>query len=498
MPPAEALRILRYHVAMQKHHYSTRFTAARSLWLLACSIALTGGAFRLARADAIDDYLSRERVTRQIPGMALAIVRHGKIERISTYGMANLETGAPVTPESIFAIASLDKAVTATGVLKAAELGKLSVDDPIAKYVDVPLPGVTIAMLLSHTSGLPDMESALLPAHYGAHLYQHYTTAELLAAVHGAELNTPPGTQYSYSDAGPFLAQLATQSAVGKPWLQFMQEALFRPAGMQHVVNFDPHAIIPNRVSPYTFGDAQQLIRDDRTEREYGEIYNDIGMTIGDFAHWVIMLDGKGPLSAASARRICTQTMLVDGTPAREVYAFSGYGLGMGLDDVLGERVILHTGHSGVAWVKFPALDLGVVVFTNLEHPKGSDPTGMALAVAGMLEPRLSLRALVAPKGSEPPLAKGLRQDYELFLAGTPDLRRYTQHMQPTIWATRDTFGGRLPRLGALQSWQFLRAAPIEDEPTLLFRATHAHGEIYVRFSFDRDGRISRLVWWHV
>ena len=466
--------------------------------MLACSLVFALGASQVVRADGIDDYLSQERVTRQIPGMALAIVRHGRIERISTYGIANLETGTPVTPDSIFAIASLDKAVTATGVMKAVELGKLSVDDPISKYVNVPQPGVTIAMLLGHTSGLPDMETALIPARYGSHLWQHYTTAELLAAIQAAPLLTPPGSQYAYSDAGPFLAQLATQTAVGRPWLEFMQDALFHPAGMQRVVNLDPLAIIPNRVSPYTFNAAQQLIRDDRTEREYGEIYNDIGMTVGDFARWVIMLDGHGPLTAASVQRIATQTMLNDGTPAREVYSFSGYGLGMGLDDVLGERMYSHTGHSGVAWVKFPALDLGVVVFTNLEHPKGSDPTGMAIAVAGMIEPRLSLRTLVAPKGGEPPAAKRLRRDYELFVAGTPDMHRYTQHMQPTIWATRDTFDGRLPRLGPLQSWQFLRAAPVDGEQSFLFRATHAHGEIYVRFSLDPTGQISRLVWWHL
>jgi hypothetical protein len=85
-----------------------------------------------------------------------------------------------------------------------------------------------------------------------------------------------------------------------------------------------------------------------------------------------------------------------------------------------------------------------------------------------------------------------------LFLAGTPDLRRYTPHMQPTMWANRDSFTTRLPRLGPLQSWEFLRAASVDGEPTLLFRATHAHGEIYLRYSLDRDGRISRLVWWHL
>jgi CubicO group peptidase (beta-lactamase class C family) len=468
----------------------------RTFAALALTMALASGAASPARADAIEDYLVKEQAARQIPGMAMAIVRHGRIDRIATYGSANLETGTPVTPDSIFAIASLDKAVTTTGVLKAAELGKLTVDDPISKFVDVPMPGVTLAMLLSHTSGLPDMDVALA-SYYGAHLFQHYTIAELLAAVRKASPLGPPGGQYSYSDAGLLLAQLATQNATGKPWFEFMQESLFRPAGMTNVVELDPHAIIPHRVSAYTFDDAQRLIRDDRTDVEYSEMYNDLGMTIGDFARWMILLDGHGPLSAASVQRMCTQTLLSDGTPAREVYSFSGYGLGTGLDDVLGERVILHTGHSGVAWVKFPALDLGVVVFTNLEHPRGSDPAGMALAVAGMLEPALSLRALAAPK-TEPPAARGLRKDYELFLAGKPDLQRYTLHMQPTVWANRDTFTGRLPRLGALESWQFLRAAPVEGEPTFLFRATHAHGEVYLRYSLDPAGHISRLVWWHL
>jgi D-alanyl-D-alanine carboxypeptidase len=460
------------------------------------ALALALGVPSPAHADAIDDYLVKEQAARQIPGMAMAIVRHGRIERIATYGSANLETGTPVTPDSIFAIASLDKAVTTTGVLKAAELNKLKVDDPISRHVDVPMPGVTLAMLLSHTAGLPDMD-VTLAAYYGAHAFQRYTTAELLAAVREAVPLGPPGGQYSYSDAGLFLAQLATQSATGKPWFEFMQESLFRPAGMMNVVELDPHAIIAHRVSAYTFDAAQHLIRDDRTDVEYSEMYNDLGMTIGDFARWLIMLDGHGPLSAASVQRMCTQTLLNDGTPAREVYSFSGYGLGTGLDDLLGQRVILHTGHSGVAWVKFPALDLGVVVFTNLEHPRGSDPAGMALAVAGMLEPALSLRTLVAPKAG-PPAARGLRQDYEAFLAGKPDLRRYTLHMQPTMWANRDTFTGRLPRLGPLAAWEFLRAAQVEGEPTLLFRATHAHGEIYLRYSLDPAGHISRLVWWHL
>ena len=460
-------------------------------------LALMVGLVRLAQADAVDDYLAKERALRQIPGMAVAIVRHGRIERTLAYGSANLETDTPVTADSIFPIASTDKAITASGVMKAQEFGKLRLDDPIQKYVDVPLPGVTLAMLLSHTSGIPDMAPALAQA-YGSHGFQHYTTAELLAAVRSAELEAGPGEQYSYSDSGLLLAQLATQQAVGRPWYDFMQDEIFHPAGMDHVVNFDPHAIIPHRVSAYTFDEQQHLIRDDRTDVEFGELYNDIGMTVGDFAHFVIMLEGHGPLSAASIARMTTQTLLSDGTAAHEIYSFSGYGLGTGLDDLLGHPMWLHTGHSGVAWIRIPDLDIAVVVFTNLEHVKGSDAAGLAIGVAGLLEPKLSLRALAPLPGKLPVAAQPLRQEYEQFYAGQPDTRRYSHHARLTIWQGRDTFEGRKPRLGALKDWQLVRHAPTDGQDSYLFRATHERGEIYIRYSFDQAGRIDRVVWWHL
>lgn len=468
----------------------------RRTWLFALGLSMVANDGSIARADAVDEYLQRELASRGIPGLAMAVVRHGGIERVSTYGVANLETDTPVTRESVFAIASLDKGITATGVLKASEQGKLALTDPIAKHVDVPLAGVNLAMLLSHTSGLEDMDQ-IIAEKYGSRLFQHYSTDDLLAAVRTAS-PAAPGAHYYYSDAGLLLAQLAIERSTGHSWMDWMQESLFRPAGMLNVVTMDPHAVIPHRVASYTFDAGQRLIRDDRTDVDYGSLYNDVGMTIVDFARWLILLDGHGPLSSASIKTLWTPALLADGSPAREVYSFSGYGLGFGLDDVLGQRVILHTGHSGVAYVKFPALDMAVVVFTNLEHPKGSDPAGLALGVAGLLEPSLSLRTIPAPRSGEPAAVRNLRAAYEGFLDGAPDLSAYSQQLQATMWRNRDTFRDRLPRLGPLVSWTFLRKSIVDGEPAFLFRAAHAHGEIYARFSLDPKGKISRLVWWHL
>src|SRR4051812_3760169 len=223
-------------------------------WLIAVLVLFTTSLAHVAAADPIDDYLLHEQAVRQIPGLAMAIVRQGRVERVSTYGMANLETNTPVTPDSVFAIASLDKGITATGVLKAMELGKLSLSDPVSRYVDVPLPDVTLAMLLGHTSGLEDVDQ-MLAEHDGSRTYRAYTTDALLEAVRGATRDVP-GRQYHYSDAGPFLAQLATERVARKPWFEWMNETLFRPTGMLHVVTLAPQAIVAHRVASYTFDEA--------------------------------------------------------------------------------------------------------------------------------------------------------------------------------------------------------------------------------------------------
>ena len=135
----------------------------------------------LLAADAIDDYLAREMALRKIPGLGLAVARDGEIARLSSYGLANVETGTPVTAESIFAIASLDKQITATALVKAAELGKLGLDDPVSQWVDIDLSGATLRQLLSHLSGLPD---DTVPSFEGRFLTD-YTSEQLLRQAQG-------------------------------------------------------------------------------------------------------------------------------------------------------------------------------------------------------------------------------------------------------------------------------------------------------------------------
>lgn len=461
-------------------------------------VLAVGSAIGLASAlsaDAIDDYLAREMALRKIPGLGLAIARDGAVVRTSSYGLAHVETGSPVTPESIFAIASLDKQITAAGLLKAAELGKLGLDDPVSKWVAVELPDATLRQLVSHLSGLPDQVAGAIEGRS----YTDFTSEQLLATVAGLVPLAPPGARFSYSDAGLFLAQLATEKAAGEPWWDFMRREVFAPSGMTTPVSMAPALLLPHRVSAYTLGVADNLVRDRRLDVDYGPLYSDLGMTVADFARFLAAQDGEKTLSATSIATLMTPVRTSDGAFAGELFQWSRYGLGVGLDDLLGEPVTLHSGHSGVGFVRFPKRRLSIAVFTNLEHPAGSDPVGLAVGVAGLLEPALSLAALPALAKADPALVARLRADYEALLSGKPDLVRYAPPLRLAAFEGAPGLAGRKPRLGGIQAFDLLADGTLDGERTLLCRVRHERGAIYLRLSLDATGgAITRAVWWHV
>jgi len=297
---------------------------------LACGTAILGFLTPSVHADTIDVYLRTEMAARKIPGLAVAVVRADRIEKMATFGFADVENAARVSDSSIFAIASLDKELTAAGVLKAEQHGKLLIDDPVSKYVPLPFRGITIRQLLSHTSGLPDSLAEL----NSGRRFTSYSTEQLLDSTRRLAPAAPPGSRLIYSDVGMFLAQNVTERATGEPWWTFMRREVFEPAGMRSVVSMNPQALIAGRVAAYTLNRDGQLTRDTRLEIDYGPLYNDLGMTIGDFARWIIALDGKHPLTSQMVAALTTPTVLADGTPAAEVYSWTRYGLGLGVDDI--------------------------------------------------------------------------------------------------------------------------------------------------------------------
>src|SRR5688572_20652934 len=126
----------------------------RSLVLFFCLLVFASAVG--AQGDAVDAYIRAEMDKRRIPGVALVVIQRGTVVKIQGYGVATLEHDAPVTPDTVFELASVTKQFTAAGIMLLVEEGKLGLDDAISRHLSgTPdnWSGITVRHLLTHTAG---------------------------------------------------------------------------------------------------------------------------------------------------------------------------------------------------------------------------------------------------------------------------------------------------------------------------------------------------------
>lgn len=213
-----------------------RFLVPPLFCLLAVSGAAQPSATSADKPEAKVDALFQKMDTTASPGCALSVIRDHKIVYERGYGMADLDHNVPITPATVFHVASMSKQFTAASILLLAQDGKLSLDDPVQKYIpELPDFGspVTIRELLHHTSGLRDQWELL---GFSGWRYSHdlITDADVLYVVsHQRELNFPPNTQHLYSNTGyTLLAQIVARVS-GQSFRKFTSSRIFIPLGMK-------------------------------------------------------------------------------------------------------------------------------------------------------------------------------------------------------------------------------------------------------------------------
>lgn len=189
------------------------------------------------------------------PGCSAAVGIEGDVVWSGARGLADLETGAQLTTQSVFDIASVSKQFTATAVLLLANDGKLSLDDSLASHV----PGlpewaetVTVEQLMHQTSGIPDYIGLLEDAGYD---YTDRTTQEqavqVLAKV--PELQFEPGSQFDYSNSNYLLLADIVQQVSGQPLPAFLNARVFKPLDL--AMTMDPR-VLPDSAQPYEYDDS--------------------------------------------------------------------------------------------------------------------------------------------------------------------------------------------------------------------------------------------------
>ena len=173
-----------------------------------------------------------------VPSASVAAVSDGKVVYVHAYGNARLDPVTPAKPEMRYSIGSISKQLTAAAVLLLAEDGKLTLDDPVGKYVPNLTRGdaVTIRQILSHTSGYPDYA----PQDYMVPEWQKPVSADaLLARWARAALEFDPGTKWQYSNTNFVIAGLIVEKVAGMPLVDFLTARVFKPLAMTSVTNTD-------------------------------------------------------------------------------------------------------------------------------------------------------------------------------------------------------------------------------------------------------------------
>lgn len=473
---------------MKRPAYSLSFAIGLAL---ALALALPAAAQTAeSQSDGVDGYIRAEMQQRRIPGLALAVVKDGVVVKSRGYGLAQVENNVPVTPETRFNIASVDKQFTATLVMMLAEAGKLALDDEISKHLPDPpaaWKGIRIRHLLSHTGGLADdwLENV------NGREFFDYSTQQLYEHARTVPPKFAPGTDWSYSDQGFFLLCRIVERVAGKPYHDFLRERILAPLEMTGVTVWEPRQVIPRRASGYILRDGK-LYRN-RREIEYG-LWNDLLLTTGDLVKLDAALYTEKLLKKSSLDQMWTPARLNSGEPVRFSGSMRSYGFGWVLDRFRGHRIISHGGYTGVNIWRMPDDRVTVIVLTNLDRPSGSSPHGLAQGVAGFYVPGVSWLAMQSQADPNPPFSAQLREELVRLQEGKSDENLYApdfvKKFHPAFVA-----GARseMRRLEKFRSLAFLEEEATPAGRLLYYRAEFERGRFFLRVLLDRAGKITDI-----
>jgi CubicO group peptidase (beta-lactamase class C family) len=311
------------------------------------------------------------------PGAAVAIVRDGKPVLSRGYGMAQLEYHIPITPETIFDIASMSKQFTALAITMLEKQGKLSIDDEIHKYLpELPDFGkpIRIRHLLYHTSGLRDDMTLWVLS--GNSIEDVITQKDLLALVQTQnQLNFPPGSKYGYSDTNYDLLAEIVSAVTGESFSSWTESNIFTPLGMTSSRFVEDHAtLIEGRARCYEKNDSGQYRNVALNMGWVGS--SGMHTTLQDMTKWIANFATRHVGGEEIFDALLTPGVLNNGEHIT-------YARGVRIEEYHGRKAIMHSGTNGgfsCHMSYFPEDRLGVVILTNFP----SNPWDAAAKVADL------------------------------------------------------------------------------------------------------------------
>lgn len=308
-----------------------------------------------------------------VPGASVLVLRDGEPLLQRSYGQADLEAHVAATPRTNYRLASVTKQFTAAAILLLAEDGKLSLDDPLRKWLPS-LPAatdpITLRQVLSHASGLVDYEDVMAPD-----ATEQVHDIDVLHLLETQDrLYFAPGTDYRYSNSGYALLALVVGKASGKDFATFLRDRIFQPLGMAHTVAYEEGiSTVADRAYGYSLVDGRWTRTDQSSTSAVlgdGGIYS----SIDDLAKWDAALYDDRLLGTAS-RKLAFTAHTKTGEPDVD-----GYGYGWRIHG----EVLWHSGETmgfRNVIVRWPQRHFTVIVLSNRNDP---EPYRLALKIADL------------------------------------------------------------------------------------------------------------------
>lgn len=320
----------------------------------------------------VDEYVNAAMTVYGFSGSIL-VSQNGQAVVSKGFGMANIELAVPNTPQTVFRLGSVTKQFTAMAIMILQERGKLRVSDPACQYLtECPAAWqpLTIRHLLTHTSGIPNYTNfpdfariAVLPT----------TAAELVGKLKDKPLEFAPGEKFAYSNSGYYLLGLIVERASGKPYADFLQEAIFAPLAMKQTGYDNPSRILTNRAAGYA-RQAGETVNAAYMDMTIPYAAGALHSTTEDLFRWDRALYTDTLVSQKSLDEIFT--------PYK-----GGYGYGWSIGQRFDRQAIAHGGgiYGFATQVdRFPADRVTVIVLSNVETaPAGRMANDLAAIVFG-------------------------------------------------------------------------------------------------------------------
>lgn len=310
-------------------------------------------------------------------GASVLVAKKGQVIYKKAFGTANLELSVPMQVDNVFRIGSITKQFTAIAILQLMEQGKLSLQDPITKYIpDYPTQGATITLehLLTHTSGIRDYASIRDTTRRGS---VDYSPTEMIDYFKNQPMRFAPGTRWEYSNSGYFLLGYIIEKITGKPYRQYLDENFFTPLGMSNSAFASDVKIVKNRADGYSKS-ARGVENAAYLSMTHPYAAGAIQSTVEDLFKWHQAVMSYKLVKKETLDKAFTRYKLLDGKE-------TSYGYGWRLGYIQGSPSIWHGGliNGFIAMQMYlPKEDVFVAVFSNCDCNSPVDVTAKLAALA--------------------------------------------------------------------------------------------------------------------